>query len=339
MPKISVIIPAYNAEDCLLKSAKSVLCQTSADLELIIVDDGSTDATAEICASLAERDGRGRVISQINSGVSAARNAGMAAAKGEYIAFVDADDVLEQGAYRKMRQAMESTGADCAMCGHWRTYPDGHREEDPPPFESGRADWPEIREKLLIPLLADRISENLVLGTVWRYLFRRERIEALGLSFSGAYLEDELFLIEYFAEETSLACVSEPLYCYFQNPKSATRRYMPRLLETFMSSFRAKEGLVERYDIAPPDCWRDNTAWAGLLIAVGNEFAPGNAAGLRERIGNLKKLCAEPIFAHALKNYAPSGLNRNKTLVARLLRRRMFFTLALLYTYKNRNRK
>ena len=339
MPKLSVIIPAYNAAAYLERSAKSVLSQTAADLELIIVDDGSTDETAELCAALSRRDGRVRVLRQENAGVSAARNRGMDAAEGEYIAFVDADDHLEPGAYLKLRRAMETTGADCAMCGHARLYPDGHREPDLPPFAAGRAEHGEILEKLVKPLLCDRLSAEPVLGTVWRYLFRRDRIRELGLRFSGAYLEDELFLIEYFAAPTSLACVAEPLYDYFQNPASVTRRWLPDFTETFFRSLERKKALAARLPVPLPPDWEDNTAWAGLLIAVSNEFAPGNEASLSDRVRATRRICAEPAFAHALRHYAPRGMNRNKTVVARLLRMRAYRSLALLYTYKNRNRE
>ena len=95
MPRLSVIIPAYNAYDTIARSAGSVLSGTFTDLELIIVDDGSPDRTAEACAAIAASDRRVRIIRQENAGVSCARTRGMDEARGEYIAFADADDFVE----------------------------------------------------------------------------------------------------------------------------------------------------------------------------------------------------------------------------------------------------
>lgn len=339
MAQISVIIPAYNCGKFLEKAARSVLDQKGADLELIIVDDGSKDNTAQVCKKLSGQDERVKVISQPNGGVSSARNRGISEATGEYIAFVDADDWLEEDAYSKMLAAMQSSGAECAMCSHYRTHTDGSREIDHVPFETGTYEHNTIMDNLVKPLLGERISANLVLGTVWRFLFRRSRINEMNIKFSGAYLEDEMFLIEYFALPTTLACVDEPLYNYLQNPQSVTRRYLPDYSKTFAASQKAKKELVERYGIPAPEFWLQNSAWAGLLIAVANEFAPGNDKTLFEKTRMLKDICRAEEYADAIRSYYPRGMNRNKSVVAKLLRWKMYFPLALLYLYKNRNRE
>lgn len=97
MPRISVILPAYNAADFLDAAVQSVQAQSFTDWELIIVEDGAKDNTAAICDRLAADDARIRVIHKANAGVSAARNDGMDAACGELIAFLDADDLYEAG--------------------------------------------------------------------------------------------------------------------------------------------------------------------------------------------------------------------------------------------------
>ena len=93
-PSVSVIVPVYNAENTLRACVDSVLAQTAADFELILIDDGSRDASGLICDAYAEQDERIRVIHQKNAGVSAARNAGMDQARGEYVLVVDSDDSM-----------------------------------------------------------------------------------------------------------------------------------------------------------------------------------------------------------------------------------------------------
>ena len=149
-------------------------------------------------------------------------------------------------------------------------------------------------------------------------------------------MEDEVFLIEYFSHPTRLAVVDRPLYGYLQNPRSVTKRYLKGFVDTFMNTMDLKLRLVERFEIPVPDSWRLNSAWAGLLIAVSNEFAPGNPGGGSARI---RELCEFPLFREAIADYKPVGMSRNKALVAQLLRRRMYGLLALLYTIKNRGRE
>ena len=98
-----------------------------------------------------------------------------------------------------------------------------------------------------------------------------------------------------------------------------------------------KEDLAARYDLTPlrPQ-WRENSNWAGLLIAVGNEYAPGNPKTLRERQRTIQDLCARPDMAHAIRTLTPSGMSRNKLLAARLVRGGHFWLLSQLYRIKNR---
>lgn len=113
---LSVIVPVYNAAATLEKCAASVLGQAPGAAELILVDDGSSDASPALCDRLAERDGRVRVLHQQNGGASAARNAGLAAARGRYLQFVDADDWVDPGLYAAALPALDA-GADVCFFG------------------------------------------------------------------------------------------------------------------------------------------------------------------------------------------------------------------------------
>lgn len=337
MPRISVIMPAYNAGAFLRRSVGSVISQTFQDWELVIIDDGSVDGTAELADKLAADDKRIRVIHQHNSGVSCARNSGIAAARGEFISFLDADDEYLPTFLAELLTAVDENDADCAACSHFRLYPDGRREPDVFPLPEGVSFEEDILNSVTIPLLADRISAELFNGFVWRYLFSRRKITDNRITFTGAYLEDELFLIEYFSHPTVLAVVGKALCLYTQNPDSATRRYMPDCVDVFLRSLELKRELVSRFDIPVPSWWEHNTAWAGLLIAIGNIFAPGSPATFREKLSSLRELAAVPEFHTAVESYSPAGMNRNKTVVARLFAGRRYMLLELLYKLKNKN--
>ena len=126
---ISIVMPCYNCETSLVRTAECIRAQTVADWELIAVDDGSSDGTGAALDALARADARIRVIHQENGGVSRARNAGMAAARGEWLAFADADDVLPPDALATLL-ALDDGGADI-LCGAYtiRYTDEGGREE------------------------------------------------------------------------------------------------------------------------------------------------------------------------------------------------------------------
>ena len=336
MAMISVIVPVYQAEFTLKRCVESVLAQTFADFELLLIDDCSRGDSWVLAQDYAKKDSRVRVIRQSrNKGVSAARNRGLDEAKGEYIAFLDADDAYHPAFLETLYALLQSSGAESAGCAHWNCYAGERLPEKLLP--EGLYGAGDIREQFIKPLVGERLTQPVMNGFIWRFLFSRKRVEALCLRFAGKYLEDELFLIEYFAEAQSLAVSEEPLYDYYFNPDSATRRYMKDYLKTYEDFLLRKEALVRRFGLdSLCPLWRESSDWASLLIAVGNEYAHGVDTPVRERQKNVETLCKRTDFAHAISAIRPQGLSRNKQLVADLIRGGHFFTLTQLYRLKNR---
>lgn len=339
MPNISVIVPVYRAEAVLDHCVASVRAQTLPDWELLLIDDGSPDGSGALCDGYAAEDSRVRVFHKPNGGVSSARNLGMAEAAGDYILFLDADDWLAPDACQTLLNALERAGADSAGCAHWNITPDGRKWAEPGALPAGVYGREELRRGVVDRLLGQRLGRpgEVLNGFVWRFLFSRKTIVRQELRFSGAYLEDELFLLEYFCLAERLVMVEEPLYFYLQNPASVTRNYLPDYMDTFRKFYQAKEALAAKYGLDGDDPqWRQSTCWAGLLIAIGNEFAPGNPASRREKVRRIRAFTLEKEMGEAIRTLRPQGLGRNKQLVADLVRRRWFGLLALLYTLKNR---
>ena len=136
-PLASVILPAYNAAPYLPRCLDSLLAQTADSFELIVIDDGSTDGTGDICDAWAARDARIRVIHTENRGVSAARNRGLGEATGEFILFCDADDTVAPDWIRKLCDRGASDSADMAVCGVTLRYPTPTLPRDVPTDWSG----------------------------------------------------------------------------------------------------------------------------------------------------------------------------------------------------------
>ena len=195
----------------------------------------------------------------------------------------------------------------------------------------------ELREKVFYPLLGDRLCPPIFNGFIWRFLFDAGILRENGITFEGAYLEDEIFLLEYFAHAKSLAVTEEPLYRYLMNPDSATHKYMKDYLAVFSRFLERKTAIAERYGLAAArPQWRENTLWAGLLIAIGNEYARGNPKSPREKQAAVEAICRRPEMAEAIRSFRPQGLGRNKQMVADLVRGGRFGLLTGLYRLKNR---
>ena len=337
MPGISIIVPVYQAEKYLEKCIESVKRQTFQDWELLLIDDGCTDRSPRICDQYAAKDDRIRVFhKKKNAGVSEARNWGLREAKGDCIAFLDSDDGFEPRALETLWSLREQTEADTVGCAPLNLLPDGSTTIEPL-LPAGVYDREGIRQGIVYPLLGDRLCLPVFNGFIWRYLFSTRILRSAHITFEGAYLEDELFLMEYFCNAHKLAVTEEPLYRYFFNPNSATHKYMKDFQKVFGRFMERKEEVAARYQLeAARPLWRENTNWAGLLIAIGNEYAKGNNKSVREKQKAVEELCRRPDMARAIEAITPEGLSPNKQMVANLVKKKHFFVLTQLYRLKNR---
>lgn len=206
---ISIIIPVYQVEKYIRKCLDSVLCQTYADLEIILVDDGSKDACPGICDAYAKIDSRIRVIHQENAGLSAARNSGIEIAGGEYIGFIDSDDYIEPTMYEKLYAAAESTGADIVICGFQRENEAGKtlQVENIKPCSGTGIDF--IRQ--------DGIKKNYA----WNKLFRRELFESIRFPVGKTY-EDVYIMQDIFAQADNVTSIADIAYHYLIRNGSIT---------------------------------------------------------------------------------------------------------------------
>lgn len=201
-PKVSIIIPVYNAEETIRRCIESVVFQTEKNWELLLIDDGSIDGSGDICDLYANSDSRISVIHKENGGVSSARNAGLKVAKGEYVSFLDADDYIKETYLEEM---LEHSPADLIICGFYN--PQG-TDFVPDEFSGNIALNGEFLKKLIgIPFYLD---------TPWCKLFKREIIEKLRLSFDENMMlsEDTLFSYQYIKECLIVSVIPNKLYIY-----------------------------------------------------------------------------------------------------------------------------
>lgn len=223
MKDISIIVPVYNAEKYLVKCLDSLVNQTKKDIEIILVNDGSTDRSIEI---LEEYKGKYpdmiTVISQENQGQSAARNVGIESATGKYIAFVDSDDYVSEDMFEKLYNKAVEKDFDVVASNVNCVYPDKNLDiHSGVDFETTDL-TKEEKNKLLLKMYA----------VVWNKIYKREIFDNKDLLFEpGLWFEDVLFLYKLIPYIKSIANVEENLYQYIQRPNSVTYTYSDKLLD------------------------------------------------------------------------------------------------------------
>jgi len=219
MNKVSVIVPVYNSETFLLKCIDSILEQTHHNIELILVNDGSTDNSGEICNNYAEKDARVRVIHQENMGVSAARNTGICHATGDYLQFVDSDDFIDKNMTEILVNAIEKNSAAVAICGYKRIDSStGVCIQNCYSSKTGFYSFKELLNifdylylKWLINSPCNKIYRTQIIRD--NYIFYRKGIE-LG--------EDLLFNLDVIQKSTSFEIIPECPYNYVKNNFNVT---------------------------------------------------------------------------------------------------------------------
>lgn len=227
---ISVVIPVYNVEQYLGGCLDSVLCSVYQDFELILVNDGSTDGSFQICGEYAARDSRIRLISQENTGVSAARNRGIDACQGEWIVFVDADDFISPNFLNLV--AWEGyQGQDLLLFDFARSETDlTETRPTPETLWFGQEQLPALFRSLIqrLPLVE---GGNLNFVSPCAKAYRRELIQAASIRFSPELFfgEDKLFNAEYLARVRRCAYCPAPVYYYNIHLDSSSHRFNPML--------------------------------------------------------------------------------------------------------------
>ena len=220
---VSVIVAVYNIEEYLPRCVDSILAQTYRNLEIILVDDGSKDQSGNICDSYAEKDRRIKVIHKKNGGLSDARNAGMNAATGEYIGFVDGDDWIEPDMYRAMYFACEKEKAQAAVCRYKQITKSGIIDGS-----AGNSVSLSRDEALEIYVCGD--ERYLIYKSVWSKLFARDLVEDMRFPV-GKNSEDIMFTTRAFCRMERLVYLDEAYYNYvldregsIMNEKAGERR-------------------------------------------------------------------------------------------------------------------
>ena len=236
---ISVIVPVYKVEPYLDRCVQSIVDQTYKALEIILVDDGSPDNCPAKCDAWAAKDSRIKVIHKKNGGLSDARNAGMAAAKGEYIAFVDSDDWIAPEMLERLLRAMEKDNSDIAACTAKMVWADGKPDE----FLTVQTNC--VLDKLQAQTAL--LKETLLKHPVWYKLYRTELVKDIPFEV-GKYHEDVFCSYQAVGAAARVSVIDYPGYNYFQRSDSIMGEgYSLKRLDAVEAAERRFHYIVEHF--------------------------------------------------------------------------------------------
>lgn len=289
---LSIIIPAYNAAPYINDCIGSIMASTYRDFELLLVDDGSTDGTSDLCDQLAERYPVIKVFHTENRGLSSARNLGIDSASGKYIGFVDADDYISSSMFEVLVKALNETDADMAVCGYQRCQKGEVRQA------SSRTD---------IAITAERaeIAQEVLCGGygcyVWNKLFQKKILDENRVTFriDCGIAEDQYFIMEYLQYCKKAVFIDTKLYFYVMNGAS------------LMNSFRNSRFVDQRY-LGLPRSWRYTESAVRDVSKDLSIYARARASMFYQTV--LRKL-EEPETEYI--NEAVAYVKQNKTVLCR----------------------
>jgi|LGVE01.1.fsa_nt_gb glycosyltransferase involved in cell wall biosynthesis len=339
--KLSVIMPVFNAENRLELSINSVLNQTYRNIELILIDDGSTDSSPMICDQYAQSDSRVTVIHQVNARVSAARNQGIQIAVGQYLSFIDADDVIDLEAYEVVIREMCKKSLDMIIFGMSFEY---YKKKKLCKVEIKTIDEKICFEVKNIKECFFYLAEHNYFLSTCNKMIKASIIKKNLIFFENemSILEDYKFVLDVLEKSEKVCAIPAVWYHYFHNLQSSQLKRRPSInyVRNFMILDMRIRDFARRYEL-------DQEADFGVInamilryyiIAIEKIFSSNDQ--LEEKYSAMKEIIRLEEFSEALKNASVTG--KRLTFVCCLLERKrlkMLFFLFFSNDYLYRIRK
>lgn len=317
---VSVIIPVYNVEKYLAACLDSVLTQSYSNLEVIVVNDGSTDGSGSICDKYAQVDTRIKYVEQDNSGVSAARNNAMAMAQGEYVTFVDSDDILLPNAIEQMYSLMKSRNVDCVRTRCNVKRPDGTTKELADGVVLGVYRQGDIQELMF------RAATGRLMCFVWLLMIKRSIIQKNNIQFPVDILmmEDMYFYIQLLQNVKSVLICDTATYDYYVRDAGATRsaNNFDKKLNSIarIDQFLSEQGFSER------EVQKIHSVNAGNMVnyTVINAM---QASGIADKMKLINNICANNAFSGIYDKSSKADMSKYYKLVCWAARNRRMMVL------------
>ncbi len=350
MPKVSVIVPVYNAEIYLERSIGSLLNQTLTDIEIILVDDSSTDSSLEICRKMAKADSRIKVLHKENEGAGLARNAALSLATGEYLGFLDSDDYVEKEMFETLYNKAKEYSSDLVMSGV--LFVDGNMFS-----EKGECikkiyfdrdthfEGEESLKKLRMGIIGatPKDSDDSKYGmSIWKNLFRADIVRYNNLTFKSEremLSEDALFMVDFISCIKKATGISEAFYNYCRNDASISKSYKKDRFEkslVFVNEVEkrfSKDIPKEEYQIYIDRFWQ---AMLRVLCSQEIMYAKDNGIPYSDLKKRLKAICTHSLSERVFKSYPIETLPVKQRIFAYCMKLRLYPLLKVLVGLRSR---
>lgn len=336
---VSVIIPVYNVSKYLDRCLNSILNQTYANLEIILVDDGSKDGSGQICDRYAKIDSRIKVIHKENGGLGFARNSGLDIATGAYIVFIDGDDYIGADHIDSMIRLIANTGTDTCLAGHTKVYADKKIEHKN--VCAGKVFKGNVKEEILPRMCgADNNGNDYIEMSVCMVMLSNEIIKNNHLRFVSEreYISEDLVFDFSYYQLSKGVCVSELTdYYYCDNNGSLTTKYRA---DRFESQIKMYTMLIEKADkIGIKDLCKErlqNTVIAISRYSVKIEYRFAELNGKEVAKFNVQRICEDETLRNIFREYDDSAIKITSRVVNYLIKRKMYLLLKYTMWIKNK---
>lgn len=328
-------------EQHLERCLNSIVNQSYSDLEIILINDGSTDSSASICDRYAEKDERIKIVHQTNSGVSATRNAGLNNATGDYISFIDPDDWVEPDMYENLAAHLRLEDLDIIR---FNAYRKGEIL-NPLPFK-GEYSGEKLDYEFMLPLVgAKEFGGMFILGVLWLHVFKRELIERHTIRFKEELrrCEDRLFTLTAVLHSNNMLFIEDILYHYEVYDESLSNKYDPlrwqqelTYLDQLQKEYRRHKNNIF---IEEADKRIQSDYLLRAVTSINNEFFSNNKIGFFKRYKNTKTIVNHPKTRYAVKTVPRNKMGLKGKLTLGMIEYKLSLLLSLFNTaiiFKNK---
>lgn len=328
---ISIIVPIYKIEKYINECIESILSQTYKDIEVILVDDGSPDNCPSICDEYANKDSRVKVIHKKNGGLMSARQAGLRAATGEYVTFVDGDDWIEPDMYEKFAEKIEKYHPDMLLCEFIFAYSD-RDEKSSQNLSKDYFTKPEMETEIFpYMLFKDRFYNFGINPCCWSKVFKKELLEKNLYTVTPKIRigEDAAFTYPCLLDANDVAYISDYLYHYRINEQSMTKSYDNNMEDSILIPYRILKDKFSDYDYGLKEQLNYYLLYL-VNFAFRNEANPENIKTRSEIKNTLRRFILNNDIINACKYIDKSILPRHtKLLVIAITKKNLW----LMYKY------
>ncbi len=322
-PDISIIIPVYNTKEYLTKCVRSLQQQTLRNIEICLVDDGSTDGSGELCDVLAAEDERIRVLHKENEGQGIARNQGLEMASGEYVAFLDSDDYWDEDGCRRILERLRETGADLCSFGYCKENERG-AVQSVPIVKEMLYNGEEVRKSFVLHFFGDDPSEDNLRGvSACMSCFRNSIVKEHRVQFASerkVLSEDTIFCLEFCRHCRTAATISDVIYHYVMRSSSHTHVADEKRLQRTLDFCDLLQEYAAEYGISDSSSLRirlQNTTWITILEMV------RGYAGMSDGRTRIRQLLKDPAVQENAGTMAGTAIGWKQALLCRAIRWRI----------------